>query len=218
MLLVFDLDGTLIDSVRDLAESASELVISLGGSPLDVESVSRMVGDGAATLVRRAIAASGATASADALEQFLAIYGRRLLDHTQPYEGIPEALAWCRGQGRMAVLTNKPTRPSLAVLEGLHLDGFFDDVVGGDGPFPRKPDPTALRGLQLAAPGAPTLLVGDSPVDYETARAAGVAFVYARYGFGAIRFEAPPDTPYVLDRPADLPAVIARFAAASDGG
>ncbi|MGE0042276.1 MAG: HAD family hydrolase [Vicinamibacterales bacterium] len=218
MLLVFDLDGTLVDSVRDLAEAASELVTQLGGRTLAVAEVSRMVGDGAAALVRRALEAAGVAAdSPDALARFLEIYERRLLDHTRPYEGVPEALAYASTRGRLAVLTNKPTRPALAVLEGLGLDGFFHDVIGGDGPFPRKPDPTGLRALQLAAPGQPTLLVGDSPADADTARAAGVGFAFASYGFGAVRFDHPPVTPWVLERPSDLPAVLERFAAVNTG-
>jgi len=218
MLIVFDLDGTLIDSARDLAESASELAVRLGGRELDVLAVTGMIGEGAATLVRRALEAAGVDpATPDALARFLEIYARRLLNHTVPYDGVPAALAYAGLRGRLAVLTNKPTEPTLALLERLHLDGFFDEVLGGDGPFSRKPDPAGLLALMRAAPGQPALLVGDSPIDYQTALSAGCGFVFARYGFGAARFDGAPQTPYVLDRPADLPAIIERYAAIHTG-
>lgn len=218
MLIVFDLDGTLIDSARDLAESASELAVSLGGRQLDVPAVTEMIGEGAATLVRRALQAAGADpATPHALTRFLEIYSRRLLNHTAPYDGVPAALAYARLRARLAVLTNKPTAPTLALLRRLHLDGFFDEVLGGDGPFPRKPDPAGFLALMRGAPGHPALLVGDSPIDYQTTLAAGCGFVFARYGFGAARFDDAPQTPYVLDRPADLPGIIERYAAIQTG-
>jgi phosphoglycolate phosphatase-like HAD superfamily hydrolase len=97
------------------------------------------------------------------------------------------------------------------VLRALDLVDFFDEVLGGDGPLPRKPDPTALRTLIAQSGGLPAMLVGDSPIDAQTAAACGCPFVWARYGFGAARFEAPPSTPYVLDRPSDLAEVLDRI-------
>ena len=118
MLVVFDLDGTLIDSAADLAASASELVTSLGGRPLAVAEVTMMVGDGAAVLVRRALEAGGADPSTPgALARFLEIYDRRLLDHTVAYPGIREALPIVARRARMAVLTNKPLAPAQRILE-----------------------------------------------------------------------------------------------------
>ena len=107
--LVFDLDGTLIDSAQDLAAAASEMVQSFGGAPLDVTTVVPMVGDGALLLVERALTHTGLDPKTPgALDRFLAIYDRRLLDRTRPYEGIAEVLAMLIHVGPLAVLTNKP--------------------------------------------------------------------------------------------------------------
>jgi len=187
-MIVFDLDGTLIDSARDLAESASELVQEYGGGALGVEEVVAMVGDGAATLVARALERAGLPPDTPgALDRFLAIYDRRLLDHTRPYEGMVEVLGLLIARGPLAVLTNKPVAPAERLLEQLGLRGFFSAVMGGDGPHPRKPDPSGLRAL-MALDARPSVMVGDSPVDAATAEAAGCDFVLAAYGFGAAKF------------------------------
>jgi phosphoglycolate phosphatase len=211
MVVVFDLDGTLIDSVRDLSASASELVTSLGGRRLESNEVAAMVGDGALMLVKRALAASGLDPDTPgALERFLDIYDRRLLETTTAYVGIEDALANVSQRARLAVLTNKPLAPSQRILEGLGLARFFDTVIGGDGPLGRNPLPAALH--TLARESHQLLLVGDSPIDWQTAVAGGCAFAWARYGFGAMRFgDTPPDTPYVLERPIDLIEVLDRY-------
>jgi phosphoglycolate phosphatase len=214
--LAFDLDGTLIDSVGDLANSASELVVGLGGRPLAVDEVTRMVGEGAGLLVKRALAAGGLDPETPgALSRFLEIYDRRMLETTVEYNGVTDILLLASRRARLSVLTNKPRQPSLRILDALGLTSFFDRIIGGDGPFPRKPAPDGLRSLVPdAAHGA---LVGDSPIDWETAQAAGWPFVWARYGFGAERFETPPTTPYVLARPSDLAAVLDRLTAVGGG-
>jgi phosphoglycolate phosphatase len=217
MLVVFDLDGTLIDSAQDVAISANELVTTFGGRSLDLDEIVAMIGEGAAVLVKRALAAGGVDPETPhALPRFLEIYDRHLLDHTRPYAGVPETLAIAARRARLAVLTNKPLAPSERVLEGLGLRDFFSAVIGGDNPFGRKPAPAAL--IALAGEGASglTMLVGDSPVDYETATAANVTFGWARYGFGASRFGTEvPQTPYVLDQPSDLIAILDRLAVVS---
>lgn len=217
MLLAFDLDGTLIDSVRDLSHSASELVTSLGGRALSEDEVAAMVGDGAALLVQRALAAAGLDPDVpEALAAFLQIYDRRLLETTTTYEGIPEALALASRRARLAVLTNKPRRPTIRLLNALGLTDYFDEVIAGDSSHGRKPDPAGLHALSRDE--MHVMLVGDSPIDARTAEAAGAAFAWARYGFSAARFgTALPDTPYVLERPSDLPSVLDRFAAIATG-
>lgn len=186
-LIVFDLDGTLVDSRRDIAEAANTLLEECGAAPLPEERIGRMVGDGAAALVARAFAAVGTAAPADALERFVVIYGRRLLRHTRPYAGIPEVLAHLSQRAALALLTNKPRAAAQEILEGLDLARFFGAaVIGGDGPFPRKPSPLGLQHLAAAAGATAeaTMLVGDSVIDWRTARAASTAICIARYGFG----------------------------------
>ena len=186
-LIVFDLDGTLVDSHKDLAATANALVRELGGTPITEEAVVRMVGDGAAALVRRALAASGLKPDTPgALDRFLAIYDTCLLDQTKPYPGMVETLEQLATRYRLGVLTNKPARATKTILDGLDLSRFFPQVVGGDSAFGRKPDPAGLRHI-IDASGASagsTMLVGDSPVDRETARRAGVRICLTRFGFG----------------------------------
>jgi len=209
-LCVFDLDGTLVDSLRDLADSANALLVECGAQPLDEAAVGVMVGDGAATLVARAFTAAHVDRPADALERFLAIYETRLLDHTRAYLGIPEALDALRKQTELAVLTNKPRGATCRILAGLRLAGFFADdaVIGGDGPFPRKPDPSGLAHLCARAGVSPddTAMVGDSAVDWQTARNAGTRIFLASYGFGFRQFpraELRGDE-QIISEPADL--------------
>ena len=166
-----------------------------------------MVGDGAATLVARAFEASGIERPDDALERYLSLYRERLLAHTRPYAGMVDALEVLSGRARLAVLTNKPLPATLEILDGLELARFFDRraVIGGDGPFARKPDPTALQHLQTQAgvePGA-SVLVGDSAIDCRTARAADTPLCIARYGFGFATLA--PDMLSARDRIIDSP-------------
>lgn len=169
-----------------------------------------MVGEGAATLIARAFKASGVARPADALERYLAFYDARLLRHTRPYDDVAAVLEALARRSALAVLTNKPHAAARRILEGLDLARFFPDdaVLGGDGPFPRKPDPKALLHLiaQARATAASTLMVGDSAIDWRTARAAGTRVCLARYGFG---FDSLPvhelaSNEHVIDAPAQL--------------
>ena len=211
-LVVFDLDGTLVDSRRDLADSANALIVELGGRPLPQDAIVEMIGEGARLLVRRALAASGLDPDTpDALPRFLELYDERLLAHTRPYEGVGAMLEAVAAGRELAILTNKPQRATERVLEGLELREFFGQIVGGDTPFGRKPDPVALAHLVTAAGAtlSSTLLVGDSAIDLETARRGGVRVCLARYGFG-FRLDAADfrGDEVFIDRPADLAAVI----------
>jgi phosphoglycolate phosphatase len=185
-LIAFDLDGTLIDSRRDLAESANQLIEELGGQVLTEEQIGGMVGEGAALLVRRALRAAGRGEREQALERFLEIYDERLLNHTRVYDGVAAVVRRAHGRARLTVLTNKPTKPTERILEGLGLRSAFDDVIGGDGPYPRKPDPAGLNAMMSAANAAAgdTLLIGDSAIDLETAKRGGVICCLVSYGFG----------------------------------
>jgi phosphoglycolate phosphatase len=213
--IAFDLDGTLVDSRRDLADSANELLAAYGGTPLPLDAVTAMVGGGARLLVRRALAASGVQPDeSEALDRFLGIYGRRLMAHTTPYEGIPEILENLAARAPLAVLTNKPERLSRELLDGLNLSRHFRWLFGGDSSFPRKPDPAALRHLMHIANATPasTVLVGDSMVDVETAREAGTAMCLVGYGFGHVTRAIDRDgREWVAPRPADLTPLLDAF-------
>jgi len=191
-LVVFDLDGTLIDSRRDLADAANALIVERGGQPQPVDAISAMVGEGAPLLVKRALTAAGLDpAEPTALPRFLELYDERLLNHTRLYEGTHEMLDAISRKATLAVLTNKPQRPSERILEGLAIAKRFAQVIGGDTALPRKPDPGGLRHLMTAAGTGPddTIMVGDSAIDLRTARAAGTPICLVRYGFG-FRFAA----------------------------
>lgn len=213
-LAVFDLDGTLVDSKRDLASAANALIASLGGAPLDEDRIAGMVGEGAALLVRRALAAARLDPETPgALQRFLDLYDERLLDHTVLYDDIAGTLARLSARVTMAVLTNKPSAATERILEGLRVRALFRDVIGGDTPLGRKPDPAGLFELIARARATPatTLLVGDSRIDLETARRAGARMCLARYGFG-YRFE-PGDfrgDEVFIDSPRELESAIQR--------
>jgi len=188
-VVVFDLDGTLVDSHQDLAFAANALVVELGGTGVSEAAVVKMVGEGAAVLVRRALTASGLDPDTPgALDRFLTIYDTCLLDRTRPYPGMVETLERLQPLARLAVLTNKPQHHTDRLLEALDLRRYFVQALGGDTAQGRKPDPTGLTALIGAAGAVPAagMLVGDSWVDAETARRGGTRFCFAEYGFGSV--------------------------------
>ena len=218
MLVAFDLDGTLVDSSGDLADSGNALLASYGASPLPSKAIVAMVGDGARELVRRLLTAAALDVPPDAaLARFLALYDDRLLATTVPYDGMPALLDGLKSRARLAVLTNKPLVPSERILRGLGLREFFDDVIGGDSDFGRKPNPDGLFALmdRAAASAAETLMVGDSVTDLRTARAAGTPACVARYGFGFAQMSADElqGAEYVVDQPGEIAAVVSRLTA-----
>jgi len=189
-LVVFDLDGTLVDSREDLAASTNDVLSDLGADPLAMHDIVRMVGDGARTLVQRALVAAHCDADLDtALSAFHQHYARRLLDTTRAYPGIDEALDALSRTARLAVLTNKPLVPAQRLLDHFGWTPRFARVIGGDGPWGRKPDPAGLQDLMNWAGAAPleTLMVGDSMVDVEVAQRVGATMCVAAWGFGHAR-------------------------------
>ena len=209
-LIAFDLDGTLIDSRRDLANAVNALLVEHGATALPESQVGRMVGDGAATLVARAFQAATLPQPPDALQRFLAIYTAHLTDYTKPYDGIERVLSALADRAALGIVTNKPIASTRTILERLDLARWFpaDRVLGGDGPFPRKPDPASLQHLMRSAgiDASRMLLVGDSLIDWRTARAASTSICVARYGFGFEAFPLDALTPgdLVIDAPEDL--------------
>ncbi len=210
-LVVFDLDGTLVDSRLDLANSTNEVLSTYGAPALPTDQIAGMVGDGARKLVERALAASSLRVDpSEALDRFMAVYDRRLLEHTRPYDGIPAVVRAAAARTSLALLTNKPEGPARRLLAAFDLASAFTWVVGGDSGFPRKPDPAAVRHLmhEAGATSAGTLFVGDSMVDVETARRAGVRVCVARYGFGHLRGLALRGDELVAADPAQVGAAI----------
>jgi phosphoglycolate phosphatase len=185
------------------------MLTQFGGSPLPEDRVVAMVGDGAPTLVQRACAAAGLSlVPEDALGYFLQFYDAHLLDNTRPYPATHDMLRGVAKKATLAVLTNKPERASIRILAGTGLLPFFQHVIAGDGPWPRKPNPQGLEWLmtKTGCPRSSTVLVGDSIVDLRTARAAGVRICLARYGFGfdSLLPEQLNSDDRVIDSPSDL--------------
>jgi phosphoglycolate phosphatase len=196
-LLVFDLDGTLVDSQRDLTEAVNATRAWMGLAPLTQENVSRYVGNGAPVLVQRALPDASEEDWSRGLQYFLEYYREHMLDSTTLYPGVREALDQLHAaEVPLAVLTNKPIRFTLQMLEGLQLDLHFFRVYGGNSFPEKKPHPMGLDALiaEACAARESTVMVGDSAVDVETARNAGVRACGVRWGFQPESFVAsPPD-------------------------
>ena len=197
-LLIFDLDGTLIDSRLDLAQAVNATRRHMGMAPLENERVYSYVGNGAAVLIRRALGEQAGEAEIEeALEYFLEFYREHDLDHTTLYPGVRESLERLAAAGkRMAVLTNKPVRMSRNIVEGLGVAQHFFRVYGGNSFEFKKPHPIGIEVLmeQAGVGRDRTLMIGDSAVDVETARNARVACCGVAYGFQPETLDTtPPD-------------------------
>ena len=186
-LLIFDLDGTLIDSRLDLANAVNATRAHMGMTPLDNERVYSYVGNGAPVLIRRAMREQATEAELqEALEFFLEFYRDHCLDNTVLYPGVREALYRLSTAGnKMAVLTNKPVRMSRHIVEGLGVGNCFFQVYGGNSFEFKKPNPVGIEALMREAgvERAQTMMVGDSYVDVQTARNAQVQCCGVTYGF-----------------------------------
>jgi len=204
-LLVFDLDGTLVDSKTDLANSVNHVLREFGIAPLPHPTIFRYVGNGATHLIRRSLGPDREGLLGDALRLFLDHYDRHLLDTTIPYPGVKECLAAQAGAYQMALLTNKPLGMTETILSGLSLSRCFAEIRGGDSFDSKKPDPEGLRAIlsSRAVPPEETLMIGDSVNDVLAGRRAGTGTCGVTYGLGADGFaEHPPD--FTIDRFPDL--------------
>jgi phosphoglycolate phosphatase len=213
-VLIFDLDGTLIDSKLDLAHSVNAMLAHMGREAHVHETIFSFIGDGAAMLVRRALGEGASDAEvASGLDYFLSYYRAHMLDNTVAYPGVRESLAALAGHSTegaayaMAVLTNKPVVFSRAILDGLGLGQYFRFVYGGNSFERKKPDPMGVEVLLRDLDAAPdeAMMIGDSDVDIRTARNAGIFACGVSYGFGLEGLRAhPPDL--MVDSLAELPA------------
>ena len=210
-LLVFDLDGTLIDSRLDLIHSVNAMLRHFKRPELPGELIATYVGDGAPALVRRALGDSADEALFQpALEYFLGYYRIHKLDHTTVYAGIPEALrrlaAPSNGVPRqMAVLSNKPVNPSRDIVQALGLGDFFVRIYGGNSFATKKPDPLGVQTIleETGVAAAEAIMIGDSSIDVLTGRNAGLWTCGVMYGFAPQTLdEVRPDV--VLEKPGDL--------------
>jgi phosphoglycolate phosphatase len=212
-ILVFDLDGTLVDSSRDLAAATNTALqrVAPAAESIPLEVVISFVGEGARLLVERALRHAGLELSPDeVLPHFLDCYAERLLDTTRLYPGIAAALEALRPR-TLAVLTNKPGAFSRTILEGLGVAGRFARIWGAGDVEVRKPDPTGLLRLmdELSARPAESWMIGDSPTDVLTARAAGVRVAGVRWGLDPRGLRAArPDL--LLERAEQLAALTSR--------
>jgi len=203
--LIFDLDGTLIDSKQDLIRSVNAMLVEMRRETLHEDTISAYIGHGAPKLVGRAL--GNETTEEDrerALKFFLAYYEDHKMDSTCTYPGVAEALEELR-ELPMAVLTNKPVRVSNRILEGLGLAKYFRAVYGGNSFETKKPDPLGAKKIlnELSASPAEAMIIGDSEVDVQTARNAGTLAAAVNYGFGTHDRAAYPADIY-LDRLTEL--------------
>lgn len=207
-LLVFDLDGTLIDSSKDLCNSVNATLEHFGLRTLGDGLIASFIGDGAGMLIRRALLEPGELPESmandeefhrEALEYFLTWYRAHKLDFTRAYAGVMESLAAIAASDappQMAVLTNKPVGPARAICDGLGLAQYFSLILGGDSFATKKPDPEGLLHVMASQGATPetTLMIGDSEVDVQTARNAGAWSMGCGFGLAPERMrEAGPD-------------------------
>jgi phosphoglycolate phosphatase len=212
--ILFDLDGTLVDTAPDLAAATDHALMRAGRPAIGLESVRSMVGDGARALIEKGFRASGGMPGPDAFEaafnDFMVYYSRHIAATSRPFPGVATCLAALAEQGyALAVCTNKPEALSRSLLDQLGLSGFFGAVVGGDSLLVRKPDPGHIRGTlnKLGPEFGWAAMVGDSANDVNAAKAAGLPCVVVSFGYTQI---APKDLggDRLIDHFSDLPEAL----------
>ncbi|CAA7618237.1 Phosphoglycolate phosphatase [Candidatus Terasakiella magnetica] len=214
--VLFDLDGTLIHSLPDLAAAVNRLLASERRAPLSDDAVKAMVGDGAHTLVERAFSARGGLPGSDVrpyLARFLDDYEARSVETTVPWPGVPQTLAYLKADGlRLAVCTNKPSKATADILQALNLSHFFDLVVGADDTPALKPDPVHVTVIleRLGVTAEQAVMVGDSANDILSAKAAGVRTIALSFGYAHGPVE-DLGADVILDGYSELPLALTRM-------
>jgi phosphoglycolate phosphatase len=206
LAVIFDLDGTLIDSAPDIRAALNRLLALRGLPALDAQAVRSMIGDGAKILVERAFAAYGRPAGPIDLADFLTDYEANSLAETVVYPGIAAALAQLAATGHeLAICTNKPAGVAASILRELGLGRFFKAVTGGDSTPYRKPDPRHLAGAMAALGATRAVMIGDHKNDMLAARGLGMPSIFAAWGYGQAQGTCTAHSA------AELPGIIARL-------
>lgn len=215
---IFDLDGTLVDSLRDIAESVNECLELLGLTPLPVDRYRYLVGEGIPRLCHRAIGETHPHSVNRLIELSRAHYRTRCLRHTRPYDGVPELVSALRRDGvALAVLSNKPHDMTMQIVRNLWPDETFAVVQGLDRDDRRKPDPTHALAIHRRLGGGRGwgVLVGDTPTDIATAQNAGLACIAVTWGFRSREDLLAGGAATIADRPAEVYTAIREAIAAS---
>jgi len=218
--IVFDLDGTLIDTAPDLVDTLNVVFAREGLPPVPYETARNLIGGGARMMIARGIEADGGTVAPAKLEQlfadFIAHYAEHIADRSRPFPGLVEALDALAGDGcRFAVCTNKLERLSVLLLKQLALADRFEAICGQDTFGVQKPDPEMLRRTVAAAGGSlqGSIMIGDSATDIRTARAAGIPVIAVDFGYSERPVsEFAPDT--IISHFAQLPEAVAAISSA----
>jgi len=201
--VVFDLDGTLIDSLPDIASSVNVSLARRGFAALPADAIEKMIGDGAKVLLTKAFAAHGAQMTESDLDDFVIHYTAHSADETAPYPGIVEVLGALRAAGHpLGVCTNKPEIAAREVLSLLDLEQYFDVVTGGDATPYRKPDPRHLAAAVEALRAPSAVMIGDHYNDIAAAAGLGIPAIFAAWGYGRA------ESPYIARTAFELPALI----------
>ena len=216
--ILFDLDGTLVDSAADMAAALNHVLMEDGFPELGVEAVTRMIGRGIQLIIERALVAHDAEATQarvdDIYPRYREAYIPRAVEQTRLFPGVADVLQECRESGaRLGVCTNKPEEISRVILSGLDVDALFDAVIGGDTLATKKPDPApVLEGLRrLGCEPGDGLMIGDSAADANAAKAAGVRAILVTFGYSQDPVRGLPNDG-IVESFADLPDAISRLA------
>ena len=208
--LIFDLDGTLVDSRADLAAATNAMRVAVGLPQLALTQIVNFIGHGARVLVEKALGATNRHLFDRGFALFMQYYSAHLLDETRLYPGLEAVIIDAHARGlRLSVLTNKPEAPSRAILSGLGQLSYFTDIVGGDTLSSKKPAPHGVAHLQRRSGVSlgETLLIGDSRIDYETGVAAEIAMCGVTWGFGGRDFSLLSPQ-FLVDTPEQLRALV----------
>lgn len=218
--LVFDLDGTLVETAPDLHDALNHTLAFKGLGPVTLDMIRMMIGDGAKALIRKGLTYHEATIDVDEIEGvlwpvFLDHYSKNIIQHSRPFDAVIDCLEQFREAGAtMAVCTNKAQHLAEMILNGLEIDRFFSAIVGGDALPVKKPDAAHLLTTIARANGDPAraIMVGDSQTDEKAARNAGLPFVFVSIGYGNLSSQ-PDERVRSIDHWRDLPQALSQLTA-----